>query len=639
MSRQPPGVSPVVFARALNGGLRIRPLTDAQRLSLTPPLGDIIMTSDTNLYYVGDGVTVGGVASATGLTLAQARRLNIIEPRAHDFLASLRAASGAGFPGLGVGNSIVQGTGATSASLNWLYLLANKLQVETLVGVTNEWQLSNTGVGGSQILVPLAYVSDLLTSGGIISAGVNRRGRRKLGALMTMRNDVATSLGLWNQRCRTLIRGMLQGVEDIIVVAEPPQITYATGAVLDSTQWCGITKIMREVCADYGVTYVDVWQKWILEAQAGADLRTRMSDGTHPNDIGHRMIADLVMQALLAPTTQAYVPTRDRASDGIAAMAMPIAAYTPVTASVGTTTVSGLTTSTTARKRELTEGSTVAYSLANTQTIRFDVPLPMYRLRPTVVQGNLSTGSLTVDGVALTSLASSAGSTLELPNNPTMPAVAAPGVVLITCTHATNPLRILGLQVDVPEALDQHPTWTGGTESGTWGDATFAATGVASGSAVRSSSTIGDYIDISWYGTYLTFAVETGTGRGKLTEVTDGGASTTHDGYAPTASYLYRCTPVQTVGWHTTRLTVAAKNVASSSNLLAVGFYKTCIPPDASLGYVAMGNAEVMALHGRWRTATIERVLSGSPYVSGWSPNSPTVTLGGSGTAIVRLQR
>jgi hypothetical protein len=640
MGRAVPGVSQPVFTRSVNAGLRVRVLTDAVRQAVTPWQDDVILTSDTHAYYVGDGSTAGGVTSPTGLSTQQAIRLGFLQPRHHDLLSRVRAAA-AGWKGLAVGNSIVQGTGASTSSTAWTYRFAALVQAETAIGTVNDWAPINVGVGGSQILVPLGYAADLLNASGAVVAGLSRSTRYGYGLLMTMRNDTTTSMATYNQRARALVRAMLAICEDVIVVSEPPQISFTTGAVLDAAAWNNTARVMQEVAADYGCTYVDVWAKWMLEYRAGADLRPRMNDGTHPNDVGHDMIARLVFQAATAPTVQRSAPVLDRGVMGEATLTMPVASYTPVTASVGTTAFAGLTTPTTARQRQLAEGSTVAYSLANTQTARFDCPLPIWRVRPVVVQGTGGTGTMTLDGVSLGAAfsASGAGSTLEFPASTYAPGTPAPGVLVVTSTHASNTLRLLGVQIDTPPALDQHAAWPGATESGTWGDATFAATGAASAAAVRSSSTIGDYVDIAWYGIYLTFAVETGTDRGKLTEVTDGGASTEHDAYATTGSYLYRSTGLKALGWHATRLTVATKNASSSANTVAVGFYRTCLPPDSSIGYVAMAAGETMPLHGTWRVAAVDRVLSGAPYVSGWTPAATTLTVAGTGAAVVRLGR
>jgi lysophospholipase L1-like esterase len=635
-----PGVSVPAFTRAVNGGLRVRPLTEAQRAAVTPPAGDVIAVSDTGAYYVGDGATAGGVASATGLSTQQAIRLGIIQPRTHDFLSRLRGAT-AGFKAFAVGNSIVQGSGATTSNDVWTYKLAGYLQAETTVGVTNDWAPVNVGVGGSQILVPIGYAADYLGTDGVVTAGLSRSTRYGLGLVMTMRNDTSTSKATFNQRARVLIRAMTGICEDVAIVSEPPQINYTTGAVLDAGGWANVTQVMQEVAADYGCTYVDVWAKWMLEYRAGCDLRTRMADGTHPNDIGHAMIGQMVFQALMAPVAQRSAPVLDRGVTGESTLTVPLASYTPVTASVGTSSFSGLVTATTARRRQLAEGSNVAYALTSGQTARFDVPLPIYRVRPVVVQGTGGTGTLALDGVSLGAAfsASSAGSALEIPANTYAPATPGPGVLLVTSTHASNTLRLLGMQFDTPQALDQHAVWPGATESGTWGDTTFAATGVATGSAARSSAAVGDYVDITWYGAYLTFVMETGTDRGKISESTDGGSTTTHDAYAATGSYLYRCTPLQALGWHTTRLTVATKNASSSANTVALGFYRTCIPPEASIGYATVAAGETMQLHGKWRTAAIDRVLSGSPYVSGWTPGATALAVAGTGAAIVRLAR
>ena len=48
--------------------LQIRRGTDAERLAITPAVGELIYTTDTKLLYVGDGTTVGGTKADTGIT-------------------------------------------------------------------------------------------------------------------------------------------------------------------------------------------------------------------------------------------------------------------------------------------------------------------------------------------------------------------------------------------------------------------------------------------------------------------------------------------------------------------------------------------------------------------------------------------
>lgn len=47
--------------------LQIRRGTDAERLTFTPAVGELIYTTDTKLLYVGDGITVGGTKADTGI--------------------------------------------------------------------------------------------------------------------------------------------------------------------------------------------------------------------------------------------------------------------------------------------------------------------------------------------------------------------------------------------------------------------------------------------------------------------------------------------------------------------------------------------------------------------------------------------
>lgn len=628
----------IAVRRGVNIGFSIALMTDAARAASTPGFGDVILTNDTHTYWRGDGATAGGVSHPTGLSNAEAVRLGIIQPRAHDLVARFRSATTA-FRGIGVGNSIVQGSGASSASNTWMYKFTSAVRDEVVIGVANDWSPLNLGVGGSQIVVPMAYVADYLNTAGLVVPGTLRGPKYPYGLLMTMRNDTNTTPAVWNQRARATLRAMLQICEDVVVVSENPQMNYTTGVVTDGAAWLQVSNIMQEIAGEFGCTFVDVWAKWMMEYRAGASLKVRMQDSTHPNDLGHNLIGELVKQGVFTPSLQrGGGAIRDRGGDDPARILMPIASYTPVSVPVATSAVS-VVTPTTARQTQLVEGSTVAYSLTTGQTARFDCPLPIYRVRPSVAQGNSAGGELFLDGVSLGTFSSSAGSVLEFPAASLIPATPKPGVVTITPTNA-GPLRLFGVQYDCPQVQEQHVTWPGGTESGTWGAATFSAAGVADTAAVRSSSTVADYIDITWYGIYLTFAIQTGAAVGKLTEATDGGSGTTYDGYtAGTASYLYRSTPLMSVGWHTTRLTVATKNASSSANTVAVGLYRTCLPPDSSVGYIAVAQAETVTLGSRWTTATIDRALSGTPYVSGWTSGATTLALGGTGGAIVRLGR
>ena len=46
--------------------LQIRRGSDDERLGITPDAGEPIWTTDTNILYVGDGITPGGIAASPG---------------------------------------------------------------------------------------------------------------------------------------------------------------------------------------------------------------------------------------------------------------------------------------------------------------------------------------------------------------------------------------------------------------------------------------------------------------------------------------------------------------------------------------------------------------------------------------------
>src|ERR1700748_3299108 len=91
-------------------GIPVTYKTSGQISGYTPALSEVVYTTDTGHFYIGDGSSSGGSAFAPPLDQAALRRLEIIVPR-HRFigpwLAGARASANVS-PGLGfcIGNSI-----------------------------------------------------------------------------------------------------------------------------------------------------------------------------------------------------------------------------------------------------------------------------------------------------------------------------------------------------------------------------------------------------------------------------------------------------------------------------------------------------------------------------------------------------
>lgn len=632
-----PGISPVAARRAVNRGAGLTLLTDAQRSAYTPAVDEIAYATDTYAFYTGDGSTLGGVSSALGLSAAQLVRLRFIQARHSRFLSRWDDRV-AGFKGAGYGNSIVQGTGSTSASTTWLFRLGVKLAAGSAALDTNSnFAPSNNGVGGSMVYTPLSYAADRVTSAGNLTVSTARGTDRPYALLMSMRNEAAAPLSAvtaWPQLLRVTLRQLKRTHGDVLMVTDPPLINITTGVVLDSTTWANLAAVTSRVCADEGVTLVDFWSYAMWLYAQGVDLRPFSYDGTHPNDAGHDLIAALVYQALFTPR-EASADAGTTGSLREASLAVAAAVYDASVAPASVATVSSFATTSTARKNETGEGTTSAYSVTSAQTITFHCPLPAYRVIVQYVQGGSATGTATFNGVSAGSLTSSSTATvIELASASTV-ATPAPGKLVIT--GAANTLKILGVTFITADPVDQHDTWPGATEVGSWSSATFGGAGMATSGAARVSSTVGNTLTVAWYGTRLTYALESGTGFGKISEATDGGATTTTDCYSTTSEQTFVATPVVTEGWHSTVFTIVTKNASSSANAVRVGLLKSYLPPSSKVAFVSVGSGEVMPLPGKWRSAALVETISGTPVLR-WTPYASTITLTG-GAAIVRLER
>jgi lysophospholipase L1-like esterase len=354
--------------------------TNAQRTARTPANGEIVYTTDTHGFYVGDGSTAGGVASPTGLTTEQMIRMGFIKPRHRNWLAALGYAirSGGNVPtSVAVGNSIVQGSGASVNGNRWLDQLGSKLQ--TYSGVSGSWTPSNRGVGSTTVANPVSYLADSCNS----TNALPLRGKFwnqgwKVTYLMSLRNDVASlTLADFSLLTRIAVLQCKRHDMDAVVVSEPPKIDGTTGAVLDTQGNFGDWyDAQRQIASSEGATYVDVWAYFMWLKNNGVDLRPTMNvDGVHPNDVGHALIASLTFAAMTSPSdVQSLVWDRPVTDGRVAAIISTVATSGVSLSNIGTGT-GALSTSTTARALDRTEGTPQAYVLAATNTVDFYVPL------------------------------------------------------------------------------------------------------------------------------------------------------------------------------------------------------------------------------------------------------------------------
>ncbi|ABO57529.1 TPA: SGNH/GDSL hydrolase family protein [Burkholderia vietnamiensis] len=581
-----------------------------------------------------------------------------IEPR-HARLASLLnddhiSQSQSAIPaGIGLGNSIMQGTGASQYSNTWVWQLGAKLQTYYGSGVISNWAATNYGVGGARIDNVACYLADNgetvpIRPGRIFSLG-------QYFLIMSIRNSAGiVSLQDYGVMLRACIRQIKRHGLDAVMVSENPALTWAgsTYTVNDnSTNWTPWLQLAKRICAEEGATFVDVWgYMMMLETQTPGSIGQYLtSDGTHPNDAGHALIANLAFQALISPVAP-NPAWMDRRAD-VTGKSYLVSRYNFSTSSAPLTAISGLATNATARQVSTNEAQTNVYQFANGGTGFPQCPIPCCGIILDMVNIPGSTSQINVlyNGVSRGTFGPASGpNVLEWSDHFFwLPGSSFVGDVISGATlTATGVINLAGVVFIGRDVFDCQPVPSNPTPGANWTAGTMQpGAPLSSTSPAIQDATVGDAISINWFGTSLAVQYAKGTTFGMFNYSTDGGAASSNvDCYlnaAETSAFLQVAKGL-TEGWHTTVFTIATKNASSSANTVKFcNFSSYCVAPMARTKYISMNAGESRTIKGSYLRAVIEQVFSGSPNVYQFVPSQPsaTLTLGGTGSALIRLER
>ena len=578
------------------------------------------------------------IPTRTVSTDAKTENVNIVR---HKYLASkIYDVTTTTIPqGICVGNSIMQGSGSSSISFTIPFLLAAKLQSLTGVLTTNDWAPKNYGVGGSTTAVPACYVADNNDTTDNFPQSGQATDAKDYAIVLTLRND-AGALSIDHSAIlirRTLLSLIEKGIEPIFVT-DPPKTDVSTGEVLDTQASFGdLYDRSIAICGDLGVTVVDAWKHFNLIGEQGADLREFTGDGTHPNDLGYITIANLIYDAMIAPSVA------ERKSNSVVTSidkAEAVAAYVADGGTVTTTTtISGLVTASTSRKVETGEGTVEAFVLGDTDTIQFDCPDPIQGVIINMLGGE--SGHVTAQFANLNISGTFSAESGTVREKATMVNIASSstiynkvGFLKLTSVGIT---RILGATFLKEKRTNDFGRWIDAVETGgAWSDTTFDS----GGEIAKENSTIGDYVTLSVYGSFLRVNYERSTSEGKFEYSVDGGSTTEVDCYLNAAATFAKLhIDLGSEGWHTVKLEVTTKNVSAVGNNIKLGTlikYTGSANPD--FDYIAMNAADVIDTRTEFNKASIVKTISGTPEAhNGLSDN--TFTLGGSGSALVLLEK
>jgi lysophospholipase L1-like esterase len=557
----------------------------------------------------------------------------------HKYLAEkIVNASASTLPnGFCIGNSIMQGTGSSSISNTIPFLLANKLYAYNSVGLVNDWAPANRGVGGSNTTLGLMYVADNSDNATFTPEGGLLKSDRDYCLIMTLRNDVGqlTIDESYSSVSRVLASLNNSGVEPIFIT-DPPKIDISTGEILDTQanfgDWYDRALI---ACGSADVTVVDCWKYFNELKNVGVDLRDYTADGIHPNDAGFEIISEMVFQAMTARSdAKTTTPANQTAVESPDFVSVYDALGGTVTT---TTTIAGLVTSSTARQAQTGEVTDEAFVLADGDTVRFQAPGPVQAIIVDLLGGASGTVSAQFNFVNVGSaMGAEAGTVRESSHLIQLVKTVTPhnknGYVQLTSTGTT---RVLGVTFLCERQSIRTEKWVDANEVGTWSDSTLST-----GIACRQSSTVTDYAELYFYGSFAVLDYARGSSFGKFKWSIDGGSETEVDCYlnAPESVTDIEL-DLETNTWHTIKLEVTAKNAASSANTVKFGNIRKSIAvttPDVD--YIALDAGDSVDTRVKYKAADVVKVISGSPRAYD-GLNGTTFTLNGSGAAVVRLSK
>lgn len=537
--------------------------------------------------------------------------------------------------GITLGNSIVQGSGSTSATKTIMNRMGVRLYDRYSVGTTNDWVPGGRGVGGSTTASVVCYVADDADAGvaptqGFYTSPVDWAG------IITLRNDVTLVAAT---RSRDLVYSALSKLEskgiDAFLITDPPAINVTTGAITDTQANFGDWYDPALTAAyEVGSSVVDVWRMYSDLSAEGFNLIPLYTDTVHPSDAGYDLMSLLWFKAFITPSSDRARVVSRLSQEG---RSDAIANYTPSSGSVTTATiVTGLVTSATSRMVAKDETDVYVYELANGETQTYACPAPCHGIIVNMLGGvsgsvSLNYGSVTVAGTATAEV----GFVRETAKYFGLVKSVTPydkiHNLIITSSGDT---RIIGVTFLTDFFLQRFGIWRGAVETGTWADATLST-----GEDCRSTTAIGDTAALQIFGSKVRFYYERSTVGGKFRYRADGGSWTEIDSYlvaSPLSSYIIIDLGVN--GWHDLEFETLTANPSSGGSTVKIGdfghFAGQSMP--AEVAYLA----DTTAIETRLpiSKAEISATISGSPSAFR-SVDGQTFTLGGTGSAIVTLTR
>jgi len=662
----------------INGVGPIYQMTDAVRSSTTFPNNSICWTTDTNLWYLGDGQTVGGISNELAFTRTQLETLGIIKPRHVNVFPTIRKILHSGLTSdiptlFSMGNSIMMGTLVSTPANYQMAVCAAKMATFVGYGTTGNWTPTNLAVTGSSIEDSEITCGDSSDANPFnIKQGKVYTSNNGWTFLFPLKNEGGSSYNLIQRKLTPLCNSLRKKNYDAFFMIDSPTIDgNGNVATTDNTTLLNSQRLaMAAMAGDYGFTLINVFAYFQLINQLGINLNpfyaypgTGTINTVHPSDRGHAEMGNLAFYAVTSPSNRAA-----RFYNSVPETPLLIGQRVQVSNQwiMGTSTAT-LTnwnvspfvaprTPTTLRAYQNGDATPQVYVATTGQSGYFMPPAPFSALLINSYATPSNSGGITVYAYSSLSISADTGSdqpiTRLLDINSSSSALVnryppVPGTNNMGNTYS-NVIKVSatgsqacwgGVGFVHPNIIEQHSKYPNSVEVGTWADSTLTHALVSYSETGRGSSTVGDTLTVKWWGTDLHVWCQNGTNIGKFSSNTDAAGATTYDLYNTVGDI----TPVTLAfnlaeGWHSTVLTIVTKNASSSGNLVNFSHWITVdSTPDPSQIWVSIGSGETMQLTGVWRYVEITSTISGTPVLS-FVPFASTISCSG-GAAVIKLSK
>lgn len=533
-----------------------------------------------------------GMAKQNTLNILDVDKLYI--PR-HSYVRNA-IKSGVFTKGAVVGDSNGAGTGATSYANNWIWTLVKKLRDYANRGTSNDFDIKTYAVGSQNVRQSLPFVAYMRN--GKRTSSLKVASKYGYLVIMTGLNDSGGNLvpldefeWLYRLTVRTAIdRGI-----DVICCTETCGVDMTTGELkLGAEQaYAPYRDAIINIAAQEGCSLVDINLQFKKLKAQGVDVRQYSADGTHLNDSGQAVVADLIYQCITAPSL------------GGARMRNPNEppqyGYVP---SVLLDYDSGLSASYVTDMVLSNGGLRALNDKTNTLKIAaggyadFNIPsLPFYAILVTVIM-KASTGTLSIQsriGLTLTG-ASSVTIPNHLNNNSETTLLFYAGAQEsdirngIRLMAVGGDVYISGVTVLMPTLIAEHaPKPVPTTTTGTWSGHSYNPTYTD----VQASSTVGDKMTFRWYGTGIEFGAIVSPTSGQVRITTDELAAD-RDLYSTGVSEVVISTHrYYPLGWHTTTLEVLPKSASATANYVGITNVKVYSPKNRDGTIIARANTGI----------------------------------------------